>query len=50
MQKNKIITCGERYIVSKVRVRINKVKLLKILILFLILAEVVLGVLWALGF
>lgn len=41
---------GQRYQSAKVKVKLSKRKVLLMVILFLILAEVVLGVLWALGF
>lgn len=40
---------GENYNKNKIKYKINKIKLLKLLILFLILAEIIFGVLWATG-
>lgn len=47
---NKIISSGERYIPNSVKVKISKFKICKIIFYFLIICEIVLGVLWALGF
>jgi len=41
---------GKRYISSKVRVKFNKRKLLLAVIILLLIAEIILGVLWALGY
>lgn len=40
---------GENYQNCKIKYRINKIKLLKILIYILIFIEIVIGVLWAIG-
>ncbi len=41
---------GERYNYTKVKFRFNKAKVLKLLFLTLFICEIILGVLWALGF
>ncbi len=41
---------GKRYLSSKVRVKLNKKRLLFIIIVLLVFCEVALGILWALGF
>lgn len=46
----RIKSYGERYIFTKVKVKINRMKILKILFGFSLLAEIILGVLWILGF
>lgn len=40
---------GNSYSQVKIKVKINKVKLLKYLIIFLFICEFILGILWALG-
>ena len=40
---------GENYNKTKIKYKLNKVKLLKLLILFLIITEIIIGVLWAIG-
>ena len=46
---NKQKSYGKEYQLTKINVKINKRKLLKLIIIFLFFAEIVLGVLWALG-
>ncbi len=46
----KIISQGDRYLPIKVRVKISRIKLSKLIFAFLVLCEIVLGVLWALGY
>ena len=48
MQK-RLKSYGERYAYTSVKVKINKVKVLKILFITLVVCEIVLGVLWAVG-
>ena len=50
MLRKKIKSYGEQYSFTKVKANINKRTLLKIIIAFLFAAEMVLGVLWALGY
>lgn len=46
----KLITSGERYLPNKVRVKISRIVFCKIIFIFLCISEIVLGVLWALGY
>lgn len=46
----RIISYGKRYEATTVKVKISKVKIFKILFVFLVIVEIVLGVLWACGY
>ena len=39
----------ENYNKFKIKYKLNKIKLLKLLIIFFIIAEIIVGVLWAIG-
>lgn len=49
MQK-RIKSYGNRYILAHVKTRINRFKILKILLICLFVIEIILGILWALGY
>ena len=49
MQK-RIKSYGKRYALANVKVKISRLKIFKVLFGCLILIEIVLGVLWALGY
>lgn len=46
----KIKSYGERYAFTKVKFKVNKKILIYILFAFFVVAEIVLGVLWGLGY
>ena len=41
---------GERYNFVKVKIKLNRLLLLKVLFIVLVIAEIVLGILWCLGY
>ena len=47
---NKQKSYGETYSQVRIKVKFNKRKLLKFLIIYLTLTEIILGVLWAIGY
>lgn len=48
--KNLLKSSGKRYSFVETKVKINKKKLIISLFIFLFIAEIVLGVLWCLGY
>jgi hypothetical protein len=50
MLENRQKSYGNRYKQSKFKVRLNKLKLFYAIIGILVISEIVLGVLWALGY